>query len=94
MEPYMPEIKNTLSKMATAHPDKGFENDLMGSSRSSKLINFHYQQYVDIAKGYGPNVNKVIRYVQVGVNKYGRVITPFEEGGLHVAHPFAVSRLR
>jgi hypothetical protein len=75
-------------------PDAGFENDLMGNSRSSKLINFHYQQYIDVAKRYSPKTNKMIRYVQVGVNKYGRVVTPFEEGGLHVPHPFAVSRLR
>jgi hypothetical protein len=47
-------------------PDPGFEKDLMGSSKNSNLIDFHYQQYLNVAKGYRPNVNRMLRYVYVG----------------------------
>jgi RHS repeat-associated protein len=76
-------------------PDKGFEKDLMGSLKNSSIISVHYQHYIDFAKDLKPTQsdNWIVR-VQVGVDKRGRVITPFEEGGHHEPHPFSVSRHR
>jgi hypothetical protein len=67
--------------------DPGFENDLM-ANRGGGLIKAHYQHYIDFARGLRPTSKKWISRVQVGVNSKGRVLTPFENGGVHKDHPF------
>lgn|GEM_PF-4511089 len=63
------------------HP--GFEKDLMSSSDNKLLDNLYYNQYIMKAKSYHPNIKLVKSNTEMGYNKNGWLLTPYEKGGIH-----------
>lgn len=67
---------------------KGFEKDLMGGGVS--LDKIYYEQYIMIAKRANPNIKFINGKFEVSSrNDNGRLITPYEKGGLHKKSGYA-----
>ena len=61
----------------------GFERDLMSSSDNKLLDNLYYNQYIMKAKSYNPNIKLIKSSIEMGYNKSGWLLTPYEKGGIH-----------
>lgn len=62
---------------------KGFEKDLMSVGNNKLLDQLYYNQYVTKAKRFDPNTKLIKSYIEIGYDRNGWLVTPYEKGGKH-----------